>query len=170
MAGVGNNLAPTDGERTNNDDKRKQKQKQELINKGRKRPESAIPFVGCEGDGGGRGQAEIHGVTYTPLGQKYYQGDPNLSRGYRPPKNPGSLPLHKQRAGVATTVHTSSHRLRGWQTEGVSSLHPRSEDWRGRQQPSSSVFLLTSKVSCALCDSPGTPVAQELKRPCLPGS
>lgn len=39
-----------------------------------------------------RKQAEIHRVIYTPLGQKYHLGDPDLSRGYRSPRNQGSPP------------------------------------------------------------------------------
>lgn len=76
MASWGTNLAPTDGERTNN---KKKKTKEEFLNKAEKDQSLQSLLKDVKGV---REQAEIHRVIYTPLGQKYYHGDPDLSRGY----------------------------------------------------------------------------------------
>lgn len=68
---------------------RKKKTKEEFLNKAEKDQSLQSLLKDVKGV---REQAKIHGVIYTPLGQKYYRGDPDLSRGYRSPRNQGSPP------------------------------------------------------------------------------
>lgn len=111
---------------------------------------------------GVREQAETHRVIYTPLGQKYDQGDADLSRAYRSPRNQGSPPCvsQEQAKQPLCTLHQTGSEDGRQEVSSPSQM-------RGLEGPDSSLFLLcwvvflhsvllNPKVMCDLCNSSGT--------------
>lgn len=90
---------------TNNNDK--EENKEEIINKAEKDQNLQSLLKDMKGVGE---QAEMHGDNYTPPGQKYCQGDLDLSRGYWSPRNSGPFPFCKQGTDRRATLYHSLHQ------------------------------------------------------------
>lgn len=135
-------MAPTDGERTNN-----KKKKEEFVIKAEKDQSLQSLLKDVKGV---REQAETHRVIYTPLGQKYDQGDPDLSRGYRSPRNQGSPPCvsKEQAEQPLCTLHQTGSEDGRQEVSSPSQM-------RGLEGPTVACFFSAGSVSFILyCETP----------------
>lgn len=120
-----------------------------------------------------REQAKIHGVIYTPLGQKYYRGDPDLSRGYRSPRNQGSPPCvsKEQAEQPLCTLHQTGSKDGRQEVSSPSQMRgPEGQTVACFFSAGSVSFILYSVKpprSCVPCVTHQAPQVPENSRDCV---